>query len=89
MVCFHEGFLWLNTLYRVDVELISSAVGLLHSGIDPTPYLRVNRDVMKMNEKYDLQHANRGFLISSITDNTVRFTAKILSCKLLCKMWIT
>ena len=40
----------------------------------------------KMKEKYDLTHMNRGFLIFSITENTVRFTTKILYYKLLRKM---
>ena len=38
-----------------------------------------------MKKKYDLQRVGRGFLISPIADNTVRFTEKILSCKLLRK----
>ena len=86
LVCFHEGFLLLDRLYPIYVELISSNAGLLHSGIDLVPYLCTKRDVTKMKEKYDLQHKNRGFPISSIIDNKVRFTMKILSCKLLCKM---
>ena len=39
-----------------------------------------------MREKYDLVHDNIGFLISLITDNIVRFAAKVLSCKLLRNM---
>ena len=40
----------------------------------------------KIKEKYDLQRTNRGFLISSITKNTVEFTPNILSYKLMRKM---
>ena len=86
MVCFHGGYLWLDRPYVVDVEIILTITGLPHQGHDPAPYLFPNRDTMNMKQKYDLQHANRGFLISSITNNTVRFTAKILYCKLLCNM---
>ena len=61
-------------------------MGLPCQGDDPTSYLRVKIDMTKKNKKYDLQHPGRGFLIAPITDNTMRFSTKTLSCKLLCKM---
>ena len=89
LVCFYGGYLWIDKPYIVDVELISSITGLPHQGHDPAPYLCMNKDTMNMKEKYDLQHANRGFCISSITENIMRFAAKIFFCKLLRKLWPT
>ena len=39
-----------------------------------------------VKDKYDLAMAKRGFLISSINDYTIHFVAKVLSCKMLCKL---
>ena len=50
------------------------------------PYLRKDWDKKKMRDKYELLRTNRGFLIASINYNTMRFTTKVLSCKLLRKM---
>ena len=73
----------------MDVDLILSITGLSNVGEGPAPYLHPNKDTTKMKKKYELQRAGRGFLIAPIEDNTVRFTAKILSCKLLRKMYPT
>ena len=49
------------------------------------PYL-AHKDDTKIKQKYNLQHTKRGFLINPIEDASVRFTARILFCKLLDKM---
>ena len=54
LFCFHRGFLWLDRLYPVDVELISSITGLTKKGHDPASYLHQNRDTTKMKQKYKL-----------------------------------
>ena len=41
----------------------------------------------RVKDKYDLIRDNKGFLISSINDFTIGFVAKVLACKMLCKMW--
>ena len=43
--------------------------------------------IARVKDKYDLVMANKGFLISSINDYTIRFVAKVFSCKILCKLW--
>ena len=42
--------------------------------------------IAMVKDKYDLAMAKRGFLISSINDYTIHFVAKVLSCKMLCKL---
>ena len=86
LVVFHACFLWLEMPYSIDVDLISSITGFPKTRGDPAPYLRPNQDTTKMKQKYKLQHVGRGFIIYHIEDNMVRFVARILSCKLLCKM---
>ena len=83
---FHRGCLWFDRPYLVDVKLISSITGLPKTGIDLMPYLHQNMDTFKMKQKYKLPRIGRVFLIGPIEDNRVRFPAKILSYKLLCKM---
>ena len=81
--------MWLDRAYSIGVELIALIMGLPHSGINPAPYLCKDQDPMmvsKVKDKYDLVRANIGFLISSIDDNSVKFVAKVLSYKMLCKM---
>ena len=86
LVVFHGRYMWLDKAYLVDVDLISLITSLPRVGIDPTPYLRKEKDIVmitRVKDKYELVRANKGFLISSINNTIVRFTAKILSCKML------
>ena len=48
LVCFHRGCLWLDQPYPIDVELISSIIGFLKKGKDPTPYLN-RKDTARIN----------------------------------------
>ena len=73
----------------MDVELIAVITGLPFVGIDPTRFLRKDQENVietRMKEKYDVTRDNKGFLISSISDHTVRFVAKVLDSKLLHKI---
>ena len=38
LVYFHKGCLWLDQPYPLDIELISSIIGLPKKGNDPAPY---------------------------------------------------
>ena len=44
---------------------------------------------IRMKDKYDLTRDNKVFRISSINDRNVRFAAKVLARKWLCKVWST
>ena len=79
----------LDEVQSVDVELITTMIDLPLVGIDPAQSLRKDQETVKIarvKDKYDLAMANRGFLISSINDYTIHFVAKVLSCKMLCKL---
>ena len=39
MACFHRRCMWLDRPYSIDVELISSIIGLQNQGDNPVPYL--------------------------------------------------
>ena len=73
----------------MDCKLIAMITSLPMAGMDHAPYLLKYQETMmiaKVKYKYDLVRANRGLLISSINDYTIRFVAKVLSCKMLHKM---
>ena len=73
----------------MDVELIAMMIGLPLVGIDLVQYLRKYQETLmiaRVKDKYDLTMANKGFIISSINDYTIRFVTKVLSCKILCKL---
>ena len=67
--------MWIDKPYSVDIELIALITGLPHSGIEPKPYLwdQDTTMIIKFKDKYALFYANKGFLISSIEDNSMRF----------------
>ena len=89
MVSFHGGFLWLEKKFYVDFKLISAITGLPLAGIDPMPFFRKDQDIVLMNnmkDKYDLSRDTIGFLISSINDHTIGFSAKVLDSRLVKNM---
>ena len=45
--------------------------------------------IARVKDKYELTRDNRGFLISSINEFTIRFAVKVLYCKMLHKMRLT
>ena len=78
--------MWLDKPYSVDVDLISVITGLQRAGTDTVSILGKDKDpalITKVKNKYDLDRANRGFLVSSINDPAVRLAIMILSCKVL------
>ena len=88
-ISFHGGYLCIEKPIFLDVKLIVVITGLPLAGIDPIPYLRKDQDTVistKMKDKYDFTRDNRGFLITSINDHTVRFATEVLIRKLLRKM---
>ena len=86
LVVFHGGYLWLEKEYSVDVNLISTITGISRGWLDPLSLLEKGKDpvrISRIKKKYGMVKASRGFLILSINDPNVHFTAKILSYKML------
>ena len=57
LVVFHVGFLWLDKPHSIDVDLISTIMGLLWLGKDPEEkFQEVERlgNIAQTQEKYNL-----------------------------------
>ena len=70
----------------MDVDLISTIMGLLRAGLNPITLFEKGKNpthIAKVKEKYDLVSSGKEFLISSINDPTTRTEATILTHKLL------
>ena len=82
----HGGNLWLDIKVEIREQLISSITGLLIQGEDLEQFFAKESEkelAQNMYEKYDTTKGARGFLISKINNDIVKFSSHLMDCKLL------
>jgi hypothetical protein len=89
MAVTHGGYIWLEQLVSIDVELIAHITGLPSRGMDPTQFLEDKTKekalAEEMKKKYGTERGSRGIIIKRISDIATRMATKIMACKLLRK----
>jgi len=87
--CILGGFLWLDRLVSIDTKIIVWITKSPSVGEDPLPLFtyKLNEKELaeRMKDKYDTFIGVYGLDITSINDDTVRFTMKVLAYNLLRK----
>jgi hypothetical protein len=85
----HGGYLWLEKLISIDVELIAYITGLPSWGEDPTQFLEDKTKekalVEEMNKEYNIERGSHEIIIRHISDTVKIMATKIMACKLLRK----
>ena len=88
--CVHGGYLWLGNKVNLNVDLIHRITGLSKTGKDPKIHItgKINDSKLppSLVTKYKLQRGGRAYDITSLTDNTLRFTASLLAGRMLTKV---
>jgi hypothetical protein len=89
MTITHGGYIWLEHLISINVELIAYITGLPSWGEDLSWFLEDKTKekplVEEMKKKYDTERGSRGIIIRRISDIATRMATKIMACKLLRK----
>lgn len=84
----HGVNLWLDVIVDITMQLISSITRPLIQGEDMEWLLAKDSEKdlgQDLYMKYDFVRGERGILISNINDDSVKFFAQLMSCKLLRK----
>ena len=88
--CVHGGYLWLGNKVDLNIDLIHRITGLSkmgkHPDIQTTGKTKDSKLPQALVNKYQLQRGGRAYEISSITNDTLRFTASLLVSRLLTKV---
>jgi hypothetical protein len=89
MAVTHGGYLWLEQLVSIDVDLIAHITGLSSCSIDLTQFLEDKKKekalAKEMKNKYDIERESHRIIIKHISDIATRMATKIMACKLLRK----
>jgi hypothetical protein len=82
----HGGYLWLEQLISIDMDLIAYIRGMPTWGNTPMQFLdgKTNEKalVKEMKKKYGTKRGPRKIIIKHISDATTRMATKIMACKL-------
>jgi hypothetical protein len=85
MAVTHGGYLWLDKLISIYIELIAHITTLPSQGIDPAQFLEEKTMVEEMKKKYDTERGAQGIIIKWISDIATRMDTKNMACKLIKK----
>jgi hypothetical protein len=68
----HGGDIWLDKLIMIDVDIITSIIGLPSQGMDPTHFLydkyRDKALAEEMKKKYGIERGTRGIIFKRINN---------------------
>jgi hypothetical protein len=82
----HGGFLWLEELVSIDVELISFITGMPSNGEKPKQYLddkTKEKDLVEeMKKTYGMERGSCGIIIKRINNIATKMAMKLMACKL-------
>jgi len=85
----HGGILWMDRLVPINVDLITTNIGLPMDGEKLDKYLEEKTKAKQISDeikvKYGVERGNRGIRINDINDPATRFATRLLGCKLMCK----
>jgi hypothetical protein len=85
----HGGILWMDRSVHIDVDLIEKITGFPTSGVKPEDYLenkaRDKEIAEEVKAQFGTNRGNRGIVIKDINDPAMRFSMKLMACKLLRK----
>ena len=85
--CIHGGYLWLGNRVDLNINLIHRITGLSKTGQDPKIDITGKTKDPKLSpalvSKYQLQRGGRAYDITSLIDNTLKFTASLLAGRML------
>jgi hypothetical protein len=85
----HGGYLWMEQLVLIDVDLIAYIIGMPSQGEDPAKFLedktKEKELTEEMKKKYGTERGSRGIMIKHISDVVTRMATKNMACKLLRK----
>jgi len=88
--CLHGGYLWLGRQVDLNIDLIHRITGLSKTGKLPDLQISGKTKDSKLPpalvKKYKLQRGGRAYDITSIENETLRFTASLLAGRLLTKV---
>jgi hypothetical protein len=89
MAVLHGGFLWLEELVSIDVDLIAFIKGLSSMGESLAQYLdektKEKALVEEMNKNYDTERGLCDIIIKRISDTIMIIDTKLMACKMLRK----
>jgi hypothetical protein len=78
----HIGYLWLEQLISIDMDLIAYITGLPTRGETPVPFLDENTKekalAEKMKKTYRIERGSHGIIIKRISDVEKRMATKIM-----------
>jgi hypothetical protein len=79
----------MDRLVHIDVDLIEKIIGFPTSGVKPEDYLenkaRDKEIAEEVKAQFGTNRGNRGIVIKDINDPAMRFSMKLMACKLLRK----
>ena len=88
--CVHGGYLWLGNRINLNVDLIHRITGLSKTGKDPQTHISSKSKDSKLPAtlvtKYKLQRGGRAYDLTTIANDTLKFTASLLVGRLLTKV---
>jgi hypothetical protein len=89
MAVTHGGYLWMEKIVSIDVELVTHITGLPSRGMDLGQFLKYKTKEKPLDEemkkKYDTERGSRRIIIKIISDIATRMETKIMTCKLIRK----
>jgi hypothetical protein len=89
MVVLHGGFLWMEELIYIDMELIAFITSLSSMGESHMQYLddKTKEKVLtkEMKKTYGTERGSCRIIIKRISGATTRMATKLMACKLLRK----
>jgi hypothetical protein len=89
MAVTHGGYLWLEQLVSIDVDLITYITWFPSRGMDREKFLEDKTKekslAEEMKNKYDTERGSHGIIIRHISDIATRMATKIMACKFLRK----
>jgi hypothetical protein len=89
MAVTHGGYIWVEDLVSIDIEIIAYIIGLPSWGENPTQYLddktKEKELVEEMKKTYGTEIRSHIIIIKHISDASTRLATKIMVCKLLRK----
>jgi hypothetical protein len=85
----HGGFLWLEELISIYIEVISFITSLPSNGENPMDYLddktKEKALAEEMKKTYGIERDSRTIIIKRINDAATRMAMKLMGCKLVHK----
>jgi hypothetical protein len=85
----HGGYLWLEHIVSIGIEIIRHITGLPSWGEEPAQFLydktKEKALAEEMKKNYGTKRGLRGIIIKRISDATTRMATKIMACNLLRK----